>query len=296
MSNQLKGHSLALFTVIVWGTTLFASDYLLNTANLSTSAVVMARFVIAYVILNIMYPPRLKLQAVKTEITFALAGLTGVTLYFIGENTALLSTRPANVSIIIATAPMFTSLFYRLTDKTMKLNKLFYLGFVVAMGGIVITTLSEGELGLSPKGDIIALVAAIAWAIYSVMIGRLNSLGINQIQMMRRVFFWGVVYLIPYMIISGFSISEYAAFSDIHAVLDVLYLGIVASALCYVTWNYAMKCLTPVIGSSYIYAQPVVAIIVAALKNMTLTWHIFVGAALTIMGLVISVQKPKTNE
>lgn len=294
--QKLLGHGAALLTILVWGTTLLSSDYLLNTAGLSTEAVIFGRFAVAYLVLNIIYFPRLKVQDIKTELTFALAGLCGVSLYFMGENTALLYTQPSNVSIIIAAAPFFTAILLKIFNRGKKLTARFFIGFVIAMSGVVVTTLSSGKLGFSPKGDIIALVAAVAWGFYSVILDRINGRGFNLIQVTRRIFFWGLVFMIPFMLFSGFSFGEYAVLADTKGLLNILYLGVIASAACYISWNYAMKALTPIVATTYIYGVPVITILFSALLDFKITWHIALGAALTIAGLVISVGVGKKSK
>lgn len=297
MSKQkIFGHAAALATILVWGTTLLSSDYLLNTAKLSAEAVIFGRFAAAFIVLNIIYPPRLKIQDFRTELTFALAGLCGVSLYFMGENSALLYTQPANVSIIIAASPFFTASLFRIFGRTGKLGAPFFCGFVIAMSGVAVATLGSGKLGLSPKGDIIALAAALAWGFYSLIIDRVNSFGFNPIQTTRRIFFWGLVFMSPFMAFSKFSFTEYTALADMKALFNLLYLGIIASALCYISWNYAMKTISPVIASAYIYGIPVITILFSALLKFKITWLTLLGAALTIAGLVISMIRKKTVE
>lgn len=286
----------AIATMLVWGTTLLSSDYLLNSAHLSAEAVIFGRFAVAFVVLNLIYPKRLKFQGIKTEARFALAGFCGVSLYFMGENSALLYTQPANVSIIITSAPFFTAVLLRIFGRTKKLSAGFFIGFAVAMSGVIVTALDSGKLGLSPKGDLIALVAAIAWGFYSVIIDKINSGGFNLVQSTRRIFFWGLVFMIPFMIFSDFSFAEYAALSDVKALLNLLYLGVIASALCYISWNYAMKTISPLIASAYIYGIPVVTILFSALLNFKITWFIALGAVLTIAGLLISNGKFKPRK
>jgi len=73
---------------------------------------------------------------------------------------------------------------------------------------------------------------------------------------------------------------------------NFLFLGIGASALCYVTWNWATKILGAVKTSIYIYIIPVIAIISSSLiLNESMTGLSIVGTLLTIAGLFLS-EKP----
>jgi len=71
-----------------------------------------------------------------------------------------------------------------------------------------------------------------------------------------------------------------------------LYLGLGASALCFVTWNFAVKVLGAVKTSAYIYLGPVVTIITSAVVlHERITWITLAGTALTLLGLFISENK-----
>ena len=74
--------------------------------------------------------------------------------------------------------------------------------------------------------------------------------------------------------------------------LNIIYLGLGASAMCFVTWNYAVKVLGAVRTSIYIYMVPVVTIVTSVLiLDEPVTWLSAAGTALAILGLVISEYK-----
>ncbi len=70
---------------------------------------------------------------------------------------------------------------------------------------------------------------------------------------------------------------------------NFLYLDFGASALCFVTWNSAVKKLEAVKTSVYIYAVPVITVItsVTVLKEKV-TAVIALDICLTLTGLIIS--------
>ena len=125
-NQQLIGHLLALFTIIVWGTTFIATKLLLT--NFSPIHIMLMRFTLAYVVLFILKPKPLFVD-VKTEAQFALLGLFGWTLYFLTENNALTYTYAANVSIIVASAPILTALLVHLFHKEEKVDRNNIYGF-----------------------------------------------------------------------------------------------------------------------------------------------------------------------
>lgn len=68
-----------------------------------------------------------------------------------------------------------------------------------------------------------------------------------------------------------------------------LFLGLGASALCFVTWNMAVKELGPVKTSLYIYLVPALTVLAsAAVLGDPLTPPVVAGVLLTIAGLFLS--------
>ena len=221
--SRVLGHILALFVTVVWGTTLISSKILLRA--FTPLEIMTFRFLIAWAVLFCLSPRLLRPQDFRSELPFAAAGVSGLTLYFLLENTALR---------------------YTLT-------------------GIALISLSGGEsLELNPLGDLLTLGAALCWGAYGVCLEFASSSGLNQLQCTRKVFFWGLATLLPLLPIlhPDYSLSR---FSDPSMLFNILYLGLVASALCFVCWNKAMVLIGTVATNVYIYLTPVVTLIASAL-------------------------------
>ena len=201
----------------------------------------------------------------RSELPFAAAGVSGLTLYFLLENTALRYTLASNVGIIISAAPMFAALLLWLCRRGPRPRAVFFAGFAIALTGIALISLSGGEsLELNPLGDLLTLGAALCWGAYGVCLEFASSSGLNQLQCTRKVFFWGLATLLPLLPIlhPDYSLSR---FSDPSMLFNILYLGLVASALCFVCWNKAMVLIGTVATNVYIYLTPVVTLIASAL-------------------------------
>lgn len=79
-------------------------------------------------------------------------------------------TMASNVGVIISVAPFFTAVLSHVFLKTEeKLKAQFFVGFIVAITGICLISFSGSELELNPVGDILAIVAAFVWAVYSLL-------------------------------------------------------------------------------------------------------------------------------
>ncbi len=296
LSGRKMGHLLALFTILVWGTTFVSTTVVLR--DFSPLATMTVRMVIAIIALVIARPKTLKLKSPKHELYFAGAGLFGVTLYILLENYALTYTLSGNCSVIISTAPFFVAIAMRFFANGERMNRHFYIGFLIAIFGIGLLSLSGQALQINPLGDLLCVLAAISWAMYSVFIKRMEAHGYDTLLATRRIFCYGLLFsalTIPFVPFEGNLASLFKAVN----LLNFLYLGVCASALCFVTWSVAIKHLGAVKTSVYIYLSPVVTILSAWLiLGDPLLPMAILGAVLTLLGLVVSQfgTKKSTNE
>lgn len=291
MENQnSRGHLCAFFSILVWGTTFISTKVLLRDFN--PIEILLYRFAIGFLILLFLYPRRMKFRTAKQEITFALAGLCGVCMYYLLENIALTYTMASNVGVIISAAPFFTAMLSQIVmKKEEKLHINFFIGFFVAMVGICLISFNGSRLQLNPLGDFLSILAALVWACYSILIKRISSFGYHTVQTTRRVFAYGILFMIPSVYFFEFKIDMALLQKPIN-LLNIAFLGIGASALCFVTWNYAVKLLGAIRTSIYIYMVPVITIVTSVIiLREQVTPVAMLGAILTLVGLLISENK-----
>lgn len=286
-NRKTAGHLAAVFTIIIWGTT-FISTKVLLTAFLPVE-ILFFRFVMGFAALLLVCPHRMKGVDRRQEVTFVLAGLCGVCLYYLLENIALTYTMASNVGVIISVAPFFTAILSHLFMKPEgKLRINFFIGFVVAMAGVSLISFNGSELELNPMGDILAVLAAFVWACYSLLTKKISSFGYPVILTTRRTFFYGILFMLPALFFFNFRFGL-ERFMDMTYLLNLLYLGLGASALCFVTWNIAVKVLGAVGTSVYIYMVPVITVVTSVLVlKEPVTWVLVVGTVLAVAGLFFS--------
>ncbi|SDX57538.1 Permease of the drug/metabolite transporter (DMT) superfamily [Paenibacillus sp. PDC88] len=286
------GHILAMFTIFIWGTTFVSTKLLLSDFN--PIEVLFLRFLIGYFILLLLYPRSVKTSSIKEELLFAGAGLSGVTLYFLLENIALTLTLAASVGIIVSIAPFFTALFAHFFLEGEKLSVSFIVGFIIALIGILLIGFNGSfVLKLNPLGDFLAILAPVFWAIYSVLMKKISERNYHTIGSTRKVFFYGLIFMLPTLLLFDIDLS-FSKLTEPMSLLHLLYLGIGASALCFVTWNRAVGILGAVKTSIYIYFVPVITVIASHLVlSEPLSWAIVIGAVLTLVGSFISERRTK---
>lgn len=287
------GHIICIISIFIWGTTFISTKILLK--DFLPVEILFFRTLLALFALTIFYPRRLKGTTLKQELTLAAAGLSGVTLYFLMENVALTFTQASNASVIVSIAPIFTAIFSVLFLRQEKLTMRFFLGFLAAIFGICLISFSGvSELKLNPKGDLLAAGAALIWGIYCILVKKISAWGYHTILTTRRIFFYGILFMIPFMIGMDFK-WNLSRFTNPIYTLNIVFLGLGASAACFVAWNLAIKILGPIRTSVYIYLVPVITVITSILvihEKITLLGG--VGTGFTVVGLLISEKKGRS--
>lgn len=288
MENKAsRGHLAALLTILIWGTTFISTKVLL--VDFQPVEILFFRFVLGLLALLIVCPRRLTGTTLRQEIVFGTAGLCGVCLYYLMENIALTYTMASNVGVIISAAPFFTAILsHLLLKKEEKLGAAFFVGFLIAMAGIALISFNGSALQLNPIGDLLALLAAFLWACYSILTRRISGYGYNTILTTRRIFFYGILFMVPALFLFDFRL-ELDRFANPVYLLNILFLGLGASALCFVTWNFAVRLLGAVKTSVYIYLVPVITVAASVvILREPFTWMTGAGTVLTLAGLLLS--------
>lgn len=287
MSKQkITGFISLVFTIIIWGITFLATETLLN--DFTPIEILFFRFGLSLIALFLVYPKIFKWQGWKVELLCFLASLFGMSIYQSLENFAIQYANGSMVSIIIATASFFTVIFSRiiLKEKNVKIN--FYIGLIIGIVGISLVILNGNALSIEPLGDFIALLCSVLWGLYSVVVELINKYKLNMLQITRRITMYGLLIFIPMFFISGGKF-DLVRFTKPENLIWMIYLGILASAICFYTWNYSVDKLGPVPTSIGILVQPIVTVIVGVIWfNHKFTWVGIVGLAVTIIGLYVA--------
>ena len=290
MNKQLLGHILACGTQIMWGATFVSTKVLLN--YFQPVEILFIRMLLAVIALFVIDPHPLRLGDRRRELAFAGAGLTGLVLYFLLENTALTMTYASNVGIIVACAPFFVAVMVGLFFKE-KQGKNFYIGFVIAIAGVIMVSVSgKQSFHLNPLGDFLAFLAMISWGAYSAIVKKISEWDYPIVAVTRRIYFYGVILLLPVLLYEedGWNLS---AFREPTVIANLLFLGLCASALGFFLWNLATGWIGAVKTSLYIYVSPIVTVVLSMfVLHEKMTVFSVIGSVCILIGLMISQGKP----
>lgn len=284
ISSKCQYHLLAILVAIVWGTT-FVSTKVLIGQGLSPVEIMVYRFLIAYACIWTIYPRKLFARNIKDELLCISAGLTGGSLYFLFENTALGITLASNVSLIICTSPIFTAFVLRLIYRKERIKNHLIAGSLIALIGVACVSFNGSFiLKINPLGDILTIFAALSWAFYGSILKELNK-RYSTLFITRKTFIYGILTILPFSFFRADTFNPQLLTTPT-TILNLLFLGIVASLLCYVMWNNAIKVLGVVQTSNYIYLIPLITLIASALViHERITYIALIGSVFILLGV-----------
>lgn len=285
--------AVAVAVVLIWGET-FISTKILISNGLRPADIFVFRFVLAYALIWIISPKRLWCRSLKDELTMLLLGISGGSLYFLTENTALKYSTASNVGILVCSAPMLTALVLSAFYKDERISMRQVAGSLVAFVGMALVVLNgELVLHLNPLGDALAVGAALTWAFYSLFMKSVSG-KYSMRFITRKVFAYGLLSIIPYFILVHPLNLDPGILGRPAVWGNLVYLGVVASLTCFVLWNWCLKQLGTVRTTNLIYCQPFFTMLIAAVwLGERITWMAVLGTAVLIAGMMLMVGRKR---
>ena len=293
--NLLMPYFVALFVVLMWGTTFVSSKVLLN-SGLLPADIFFVRFVIAYLCMLCLSHKRLFANSIADELTLVGLGLMGGSIYFLVENMALLHSTASNVSILVSTTPLVTAMLLAIFYKSERLSARQIFGSVLAFVGVVLVVLNgQFILHLNPLGDALALGASFTWGFYSLFMRRIMG-RYSADFITRKVFFYGLVTILPYFaLVHPLNIGLLTS-GNMTIWGNLIFLGFVASTGGYLLWNWVMRKLGAVKSTNFIYLQSLVAMVAGhVILGERITFMAIAGAVILIVGMVLAVRKKRSK-
>ena len=277
-------HLIAILTVGIWGLTFISTKVLIE-HGLSPQEIFLLRFLMAYLGIWFISPRKLFADNWKDELWLLWGGVTGGSFYFFTENTALEITLATNVAFIVCTAPLLTTILSLLIYKKEKATAGLVGGSLLALVGVALVVYNgHFILKISPLGDFLTLLAAFSWAFYSLIMKKMSG-RYRTTFITRKIFFYGILTILPAFILHPWQFSLSGLWQP--AVwMNLLFLGVLASLVCFVVWNIILKQLGTVRASNYIYLNPLVTLIGSAvLLDEQFTVMSLMGAMLILGGV-----------
>lgn len=229
-------------------------------------------------------------RALKFHLGYIIGlGVVGVALFNIFQNIGIGLTSSGIASLLVASNPVFI-LILGASFLGEKITKSKVAGIVLGFVGIIIVTFLGKNMALLLRsgsfwGNILALLSAVCWAVYSVM----NK---SALKRYSPLILTALAYVFGSLILFFFCFT----FEDVSLIfqlslsswLILLYLGILASGVTFYLWNYALSIMEASRVSVFIFLIPVLAILLGkVILNETITSFTFLGTALVLSGIYL---------
>ena len=288
-NNLLWFHLLAIFTIVVWGAS-FPCTKLLLANNITPTEIFVYRSLVAYLGLLVFSRFKVKLWGWRDELLAVLCGLTGGAMYFVFQNIALDLTLLSDVVIVVAINPLLTTILAAIFLKEEHFSWKILLGSVLAFAGVAVVTFQNGFVwGDGLLGNILAILAAMAWSVYSVMLKRVQGRH-STLDITRKVMIYGLLCALPVMFFEPLSPLSILLRPDV--LLNMLFLALVCSMAAFFIWNLIIKKIGAISASNYLYLEPVVSIVIGVIMlGEPVGLVAVVGCGLVLMGVIMVEKK-----
>jgi drug/metabolite transporter (DMT)-like permease len=277
----------ALFAVIVWGASFIATKVVLR--DISPVTIVWLRFLVGVVILGLAVVVRKQFSALPKHewLYFALLGFLGITFHQWLQSNALQTSEAGTTAWIVSTTPVFMAILgWVLLREKLPSSKI--VGILLAFVGVLVVVY-DGDLhaislrSFGRPGDILILISAINWTVFSVLSRR----GLKRYPATLMMFY---IMLIGWVFISilFFATQDVSEISNLTSTgwLGIGFLGIFCSGLAYIAWYDALKALTTAQTGVFLYLEPLVAVVVAFfILGEAITLASLFGGAIILFGV-----------
>ena len=251
---------LAVSITAVWGSTFAATKILMN-GGMSPMGIFTIRFLMAWVVMLLLFHRRLWAQSLADELKLMLAGVLGGSLYYWLQNWALALSQTTNVSFLLSFCPLITILLAVAFFKDQRITRRHLVGLAIAIVGTALVIFSgQKELHIAPAGDILALAAATTWGFYTQLIRPMTG-RYEGTFMARKVFFYGTRTSLPIFFTGPWHLA----------------------------FNAIIRKLGPVRAASFMYLDPVFSTIFSFIfMDEIMTPTLASGLALILCGVIIA--------
>lgn len=255
----------AAFSVAVWAASFIATKIALR--EIAPAAVVWLRFGIGVAVLALYASFRKEWHFVPARELrrFALLGFLGIAFHQWLQSTGLITAQASTSAWIIATSPVFIALLGWILLRE-KIGLMHFGGMAIAAGGVLLVvtrgdlqTLAAGQFG--EPGDILMLISAFTWALFSVY-SRRGLRHHSPTLMMFWVMAFGWLFSCPLFFFQG-SPAQITQLS-LSGWIAILFLGLFCSGIAYIYWYDALKIIAVSRVGALLYLEPLIAAAVAA--------------------------------
>lgn len=293
-AKKIKGHLAVLSANLIYGLNYVIAKEIMP-VFFTPRAIIFIRVSGAMILFWIFDSLFIKEKVEKKDlIKLAVYSIFGIAINQIMFFEGLNLTTPINSAIIMTVSPILVLVisFFVIKDKITPLK---ITGIVMGAGGAIMLILKTGEVSFSSgtfAGNLFTFINAASFGLYLVLIKTL-AFKYHPLTLMKWLFTFGFIFIFP-LCFGKFYHTDFNAI-PLHIWFSLTYVVIGATFLGYLLYNYALAVLSPTATSSYIYLQPVIAVIVSLILGKdSLGWGEIISGLLIFTGVYfVSIRKSR---
>jgi drug/metabolite transporter (DMT)-like permease len=282
---EIKHVLAAIATVLVWSSAFTAVSMVVGPGGgYGPGQLALLRFLVASATMAIVAAVRRQRLPRREDVgRIVLAALFGITTYHLAFTFGETGVSAGASALIIASGPIWTALL-AVAFLGERLNKYGWAGVALAFSGVSAISLGEGKGGFAIEPmAVVTLVAALATAAYFVL-SKKPLRSYSAVEFTSYVIWFGTVPMLVFLP----GLIQQAPAAPAWATWTIVFLGVFPGALAYLMWNYALSGMPASTTASFLYAQPVLASLVAWVVQRTVPSTVtMIGGALALAGVIL---------
>lgn len=291
---ELKHVLAAMATVLIWSSAFSAVSMIVGPGGgYGPGQLVLLRFLVASTTMAVVAIARRQRLPRREDVgRLMLAALFGITTYQVAFTFGETGVSAGASALIIASGPIWTALL-AVGFLGERLNKYGWAGVALAFAGVSAISFGEGTGGFAFQPmALVTLVAALATATYFVL-SKKPLRSYSALEFTSYVIWFGTV---PMLVFLPGLVQQLPA-APAWATATIVYLGVFPGALAYLLWSYALSGMPASTTASFLYAQPVLASLVAWVVQKAVPSTVtMIGGALALAGVIIVQTKGRPKE
>lgn len=284
--NKYKVWLLLIICNLFWAGNYVFGKYV--TADVTPLWITFSRWVLACFILfpiaHFRERPEWK-QVRKSWVSLLVMGILGIICYNIAVYSALNYTSSTNAALVNSLTPGTIALFSVILLKE-KISKLQAVGVLVSLLGVLVV-LTQGNLMKLfqmeyNKGDLIMLIAVVAWTLYSIIGRRLSNIPPITATAVSALF--STILLAPFAITQGIDVSQISLL----ALVGILYIVIFASVCSFIFWNMSIRQIGASKAGIFLNLMPVFTALISWILGDKITGAQIGGGLFVFIGVYLT--------